>query len=401
MKKNKQPKDTEQTPDYIGTKEFSELSKTERLLWEAVPKKHEKIPLLSKIIFALSGVCLIIYIAAILSQDFADFFNSNISTAVRFIFAKLTGIFPFSLAEFFLIAIIPAAVIYIRYAIKKRSYTWKMVASVLSAPISLVLLIFSMFVLTLGTGYRTPTLDTTLDFEQTEVNKENLQQTAEYLVDNINKLSGEMSFGLDDFSSMPYSFDKMNDKLLDAYDKFCEDYDILTTFDSKLKPVLLSEPMSYLHTLGIYTFFTGEANINVNFPDYTIPYTSAHELAHQRGIAREDEANMIAFLVCMESDDPYIRYSGYLNMYEYVASALYQTSPEAYWEVSGKLNASTRAEQVAYSEFFNQYRDSGASKVSSAVNDTFLKVQGTEGEISYNLVVELTVAYLKTENIID
>ena len=46
-------------------------------------------------------------------------------------------------------------------------------------------------------------------------------------------------------------------------------------------------------------------------------------MAHQRGIAREDEANFIAFLVCMASDDPYIRYSGYLEVYEYVASSLY------------------------------------------------------------------------------
>ena len=401
MKKNKQTETADKLPEYISSKEFAELPKTERCLWQAVPKKHEKIPLFSKIAFALSGVCLIIYIIAIISEDFADFFNSNISSAFRFIFAKLTGILPFSLAEFFLIAIFPAAVIYIRYAIKKRSYTWKMVASVLSIPVSVVLLIFCLFVLNLGTGYRTPTLDTKLDFEHTEVTKENLQETAEYLVDNINKLSSEMNYGSDDFSNMPYNFAQMNNKLLDAYDKFCEDYDVLTTFDSKLKPVLLSKPMSYMHTLGIYTFFTGEANININFPDYTIPYTSAHELAHQRGIAREDEANMIAFLVCMESDDPYIRYSAYLNMYEYVANALYRTSPEHYRKVNAKLNAKTKAEQIAYSNFFNQYRYSSAGKVSSAVNDTFLKVQGTEGEISYNLVVELTIAYFKTENIID
>ncbi len=399
--KKKQVKDIEQAPEYIGTREFSELPKTERWLWEAVPKKHERIPLFAKITFALSVICLIIYIVAITSPNFADFFNSYIGTAVRFIAAKISGILPFSIAEFLLISIFPAALVYIIYAIKKRSFTWKMVASVLSVPVSLALLVFCMFVLTLGTGYRTPTLDTKLEFEEIKVTKENLEQTAEYLIENINKLSEEMNYGADEFSKMPYSFSEMNKKLLDAYDSFAKDYDVLTTYKSKLKPVLMSKPMSYMHTLGIYTFFTGEANINIDFPDYTIPYTSAHELAHQRGIAREDEANMIAFLVCMESDDAYIRYSAYVNMYEYVANALYQTSPEAYRRVNARLNAKTRAEQVAYSEFFNQYRDSGASKVSSAVNDTFLKVQGTEGEISYNLVVELTVAYLKTENIID
>ena len=401
MNKNKQVQDTEQMSDYIGTKEFSELPRAERWRWEAVPKKYERIPLAAKIIFAISALCLVIYIIAIINSDFADFFNSTVSVGVRFIAAKITGIFPFSIAEFFLMSIFPAAIVYIIFSIKKRSFTWKMVVSVLSVPVSLVLLVFCMFVLTLGTGYRTPTLDTKLEFEQTTVTEENLQQTAEYLVGNINKLSEEMNYGIDRFSEMPYSFSEMNKKLLDAYDRFADKYDVLTTFDSKLKPVMMSKPMSYMHTLGIYTFFTGEANINIDFPDYTIPYTSAHELAHQRGIAREDEANMIAFLVCMESDDAYIRYSAYLNMYEYVANALYQTNPEAYYTVNARLGSKVRAEQTAYSQFFNQYRDSGASKVSSAVNDTFLKVQGTEGEISYGLVVKLTVAYFKTENIID
>ena len=401
MSKNKKKQDIEQTPEFIGTKEFSELPKTERWLWEAVPKKHERIPLFSKITFVLSALCLIIYVIAIVSAEFADVFNLTVGVGVRFISAKISGIFPFSIAEFFLIAIFPAAVGYIIYAIKKRSFTWKMVASVLSVPISIALLVFCMFVLTLGTGYRTPSLDTKLKFEKAPVTEKNLHQTAEYLVDNINKLSEEMNYGIDGFAEMPYSFSEMNKKLLSAYDSFSKNYDVLTTYKSKLKPVMMSKPMSYMHTLGIYTFFTGEANINIDFPDYTIPYTAAHELAHQRGIAREDEANMIAFLVCMESDDAYIRYSAYLNMYEYVANALYQTSPEAYRKVNATLNAKTRAEQIAYSQFFNQYKNSGASKVSSAVNDTFLKAQGTEGEISYSLVVELTVAYLKTENIID
>ena len=145
---------------------------------------------------------------------------------------------------------------------------------------------------------------------------------------------------------------------MDAYDKVCDEYSFIQRLYSRAKPVMLSEAMSYTHITGVYTYFTGEANINVHFPDYTIPYTAAHELAHQRGIAREDEANFVAFLVCAESDDPYIRYSGYLNLYEYVASALYADT-DAYKRVYSTLLSPVVGEMRAYSAFFNKYRRTG------------------------------------------
>jgi hypothetical protein len=160
---------------------------------------------------------------------------------------------------------------------------------------------------------------------------------------------------------------------------------------------MLSELMSYTHITGIYTFFTGEANININFPNFTIPFTAAHELAHQRGFAREDEANFIAFLVCIESDDPYLRYSGYTNMLSYLLDAFYAAdkSPNHadYKELYAKVDSAVRAEDRAYYEFFQKYADNIVADVSGAVNDTFLQIQGTEGTVSYGLVVELAVKY--------
>jgi hypothetical protein len=186
----------------------------------------------------------------------------------------------------------------------------------------------------------------------------------------------------------------MNDKLMEAYKTTSGELGFLQNFKSKIKPVLLSVPMSYTHTTGIYTFFTGEANINVDFPDYTIPYTSAHELAHQRGISRENEANFIAFLVGVNSDDVYIQYSTYLNMFEYVASALYAENPAAYKKVYDMLNDDVKGELAAYSKFFSKYRNSTASEVSSAINNAYLIANGTkEGTKSYGLVVDLAIAY--------
>src|SRR5207237_4159011 len=76
------------------------------------------------------------------------------------------------------------------------------------------------------------------------------------------------------------------------------------------KEVVLSPLMSYLGIAGIFIPFTGEANVNATLPDCEIPFTACHELAHQRGYAREDEANYIAYRACRAHPDRDFRYSG-------------------------------------------------------------------------------------------
>ena len=88
-------------------------------------------------------------------------------------------------------------------------------------------------------------------------------------------------------------------------------------------------------------------------------------------------------------------------MYEYVAAALQKADREKYDLVSQKLDLAVYNELVVYSEFFKKYQQSVTSQVSGTVNDVFLKTQGTEGRVSYGMVVDLTVAYFKSKNIID
>ena len=51
---------------------------------------------------------------------------------------------------------------------------------------------------------------------------------------------------------------------------------------------------------------------------------------------------------------------------------------------------------IAYSDFFEKYRDNIAADISGAVNDAYLQVNNTEGTASYGLVVDLAVSYYKS-----
>ncbi len=392
--KNKQK--TELAPSVISAKEYAALSPEEKAQWRAVEPRHERLPIVSYVFFGMGALALIIYVTARLWPDFADFFNQNISELFRRVLATLTNPIPFSLGEACLLLLPVAFGLVVWYAAKYRCDTWRSTWSFVGILLSVVSLLLSMFVFTFATGYHGKPLDQKLGMQQEDVSAEELYETAMILAKRVNEEKENVGYDTADFSVMPYTLSEMNDKLLAAYDSFCAKHDFIDHYSSRLKPVMLSELMNYTHITGVYSYFTGEANIDIAFPDYTIPYTAAHELAHQRGIAKEDEANMIAFLVCMESDDDYIRYCAYLNMYEYVANALYRANPDLYKEVRDTLDMDVRREMIAYNNFFSKYQNSPASSVSGAVNDTFLKFQGTEGTASYGMVVDLTVAYYKS-----
>ena len=366
----------------------------------ARPCKYDRIPIWCYVLIGFCVVCGIMYLVMCISQPFADFFNSTVGHASRFLLAKITSILPFSLAEALILLSPVILVLVIRYFVKKRCATRKQTLVSVVCILSVASAFLSCFVLTFAAGYRGYSLDKKLGLERNKVSAKELYDSAVYLVEKIDGLDDGITFGEDGFSVMPYDLNTLNEKLIQAYASYSSDHSFIQSYYSRLKPVLLSEAMSYAHITGVYTFFTGESNLNVNFPDYSIPHTAAHELAHQRGIAREDEANMIAFLVCLESDDEYVQYCAYLNMFEYVISALTKADRDLAREVWRMLPENVYREELAYSSFFKKYQDSVTSQVSGAVNDAYLKGQGTEGQKSYGMVVDLTVAYLKSEGLI-
>ena len=361
----------------------------------ATPERKLRLPLVCKIIYGLAAICALLYVAFLFFPGLSDFFNKYISPFVRGTLATLTGWIPFSLSEFLLLLVPFLIVAVVMIGLKHYSDSWRNVIIFSLTILSVAAYVFSTFTLGFVPAYRGSTLDKKMGLDKQPVSADELYQTTLIVIDELQALEEEMAYRADGFSVMPYGYDELNDKLMDAYDKACEQYDFIPKLHSRFKRVMLSEPMTYTHISGVYTFFTGEANINTNFPDYTIPFTAAHELAHQRGIAREDEANFVAFLVCKDSDDPYIRYSAYLNMYEYLRNALYSANYDYYVTTYYLVPTGCRDEMIAFSDFFEKYRDNVAEEVSETVNDTFLTINGTEGTRSYGMVVDLAVAYYK------
>ena len=360
-------------------------------------KVREYIPLKAIIFFSftlLSGLILLIEQSFV---GFADFIN-KISAPFRALIAWLTAWIPFSLAEILLITIPVWLIILIVIGVKKARRGIKSTTKYISFILCIPCFIFVTFVWTYSSGYYNTSLDKKLDFDEITIGKEQLYETSVWLKDNLNTLADKVSYGEDNSSYTNDSYDTLSKKIYHSYSKVNEKYGIVSNFPSRVKPIMLSEPMTYTFISGIYSFMTGEANLNVNYPDYISTSSLAHEFAHQRGIAREEEANFMAFLVCVSSDDYFIQYSGYLDVFLSVTNALYRESPELYREVMGAVDTRVIKDIVSYSEFCDKYRGTAASDIANSVNDKFLQANGQEqGTKSYGMVTELCVAYYYSE----
>lgn len=159
------------------------------------------------------------------------------------------------------------------------------------------------------------------------------------------------------------------------------------------KGVYFSEGMSYLFITGIYMPFTGEANINTHVPSLLIPATIAHELAHQRGIAPEDEANFVAYLVSKQSSNTTLRYSGTMLALIYTMNALNEKAPEQAQMLRTRYSEGMSADFKALNTYWLQY-EGEVSKAQERVNDAYLKFnQQASGVASYGEMVDLLLAY--------
>jgi len=162
------------------------------------------------------------------------------------------------------------------------------------------------------------------------------------------------------------------------------------------KPVLSSSLMSYLGIGGIYAPFTGEANVNATLPDWDRPFTICHELAHQRGFAREDEANFLAYLACRSHPDRDFQYSGTFQAALYAMGALRAADPSAYGVLRRAVPAPLERDLAALAAWRARYK-SRLSAVQDRVNDTYLRSQGqSEGVRSYGRMVDLLLAERRT-----
>jgi hypothetical protein len=323
---------------------------------------------------------------------FAEWINGTVAHAFRFLFGSITSAVPFSVAEMLLFSL-PLLVILAVIISFKYATTAKRRVRMLAIILAILMPLYPLYMLTLAPGYHAKTLEEKMELSADPVSAEELEKTAEILLAELEVLLDSIAYEESGASKNPLTFRQTGEEIVKAYDAFLADHPIAKNFSSRPKTIVLREWMTYAELLGVYTFFTGESNVNTTYPDYNHPFTVAHELAHQRGIARENEANFVASLVCTYAENEYVRYSGLFSLFEYVLSAYSRADYASYKAFVPEIDERIKGEMRAYHAFLEPYRDHVLGEVSSTVNNAYLEMNGTPGVVSYGLVVDLAVAY--------
>ncbi len=167
----------------------------------------------------------------------------------------------------------------------------------------------------------------------------------------------------------------------------------------RLKPSNPARPLwgsaffSQLGIAGIFIPFTGEPLVNCGPGGPMVAFDAAHEMSHERGWAREDEANFLSFLVLTTSGEPDLEYAGTQAALMYVLSALEKASPKMGLTLASHLDNGIKRDWRAYFAYWQRF-EGPVEKVAQGVNDAYLKAQGqTQGIRSYGLMVDLLLAY--------
>jgi len=160
------------------------------------------------------------------------------------------------------------------------------------------------------------------------------------------------------------------------------------------KPSGIDGILSRMMIEGIYIPFTFEPLVNMSIPAVDLPFVACHEVAHAMGFAREEEANLVAYEVCLRSPDPAFRYSGVMSALRYALNRVSRDNPRKYWELIDGMSEAVRRDYMERGRYWNALRDAPAAKLANALNSLFLShaVKQASGVHSYERVVdELTI----------
>ncbi|MFT5871700.1 MAG: hypothetical protein ACI8WT_000620 [Clostridium sp.] len=325
-----------------------------------------------------------------------EFYSSFFYKIIAHFLSLITGFLPFSLAELIIVSFAAYLLWYISKTIldlykckNKRLKIFK--NAILNILATLGLIYFSVQILW-GFNYQRLTLNKIFQLNVRKSSTNELAQLCDRLVNSSNTLREKINENQYGVMELPYSKNYILKTAHLGYDKASLQYPKLKGNYGTPKGILLSNPMCYTGITGFYFPFTNEANINMAEPDSFLPFTTAHEMAHQRGFAKEDEANFISYIVCINHPDINFQYSGTLAALSYSFNALQKSDSKKYSELILTCNQGVLSDFRYNQEFWKKY-SGPVEKINNKINDTYLKSQNQQSGIkSYGAMVDLLLA---------
>lgn len=354
------------------------------------------------IIAVVLALCAVLCAASRGSSAFADSYRNNVFPKLQAVFGRISGALPFSLGELMIaIAVfggITLIAVYIVLMIRKKGSRRK-----ISAVCSLIVLWIVTFVMLTETlncfiMYQCSSFASVHGISEDKFTSAELYSLAMTITEKCNE--AERYIERDTDGNMVIACDIYAETKA-AMQNISSEYPTLSGYYPDPKGILCSGIMTRFDLLGIYFPFSLEANYNKDMYDSELPATICHEFAHLKGWIKEDEANFIAYLACIESGSPELVYSGYMSALSYLRSKVYLESSVSDEDKAVLFSAANDNVVHDLSEKGRIFREAKETRLGTAMSvvsdkaiEANLRLNGiSDGAKSYGRFVDLLLNY--------
>lgn len=309
---------------------------------------------------------------------YSNGFYSLSSVTQRFI----SSLIPFAAGDFLylllILYIIRSLFLFYRKVVRKQLKQTDRIRIPLQC-LNFILILYLLFKILWGLNYSRPSVSTQLGISNEKYTTPELVLLGKFYITKLNRLQN--------IKRKRYSLPELRRIAKTGYDEMEKRNSFFKYLYPSVKPVLNSWIITKIGIEGYYNPLSGEANVNMRLPATELPFVTCHEMAHQLGVGREDEANLIGYLVAINSTNKNFQYSAAYAMLKSILFEIRIKSPADYDTLYATINAKTLEDFKYDRDFWRKYNNQMFGYLDVAF-DRFLKLNNqSRGTDSYQDIV--------------
>lgn len=348
----------------------------------------------SKTLLYLASLAVCIRIFACFPEQVENWYSTGIYPYIGVAIRTLFGFFPFSAGDIlYSILFLLAGWKLIRLIKKIRGerLPWQLQKSAFIKSASFFLLLYIIFNLAWGLNYDRKGIRHQIGFQQEKYSKEDLLFINDTLVQQVNNCKATLVR-----RGIAYpSASRLHAETQKAYAQAAVTYPFLEYTKPSIKTSFFNSINNYLGISGYYNPFTGEAQTNTSIPPFLQPFVNCHEVAHQIGYAKENEASFAGYIVATNSGNTFFMYSAYFDLFLYANRSLYRTDSVAANHFLQQLHPGVKNDIEVLQAYYKKYENPVEPAI-DWIYDKYLRANDQPlGMATYNEVVADLIAYYK------
>ena len=249
--------------------------------------------------------------SSLVEQDYSN----GIYPLINWLITPVTNLLPFAVVDILLVLLLaglPAwwilRLVRARRGARLRTLPWLVLETLTAGAV-----VYLLFAVLWGLNYQRQPLTFKLDSSSERITPEAEKELYDLTVRHLNQDAPAVH-------SRPFPGDtQMLPALHNSFESSVQSLGTnFTTYGVEPKASILNGYLEATAVSGFTDPWTHEVILAQSLLPFERPFVLAHEWSHLAGYASESEANFIGLLTCIRSDQPFIRYSGWLSLYGYL-----------------------------------------------------------------------------------